>query len=106
MFGKDFLPQTSDPEQLIESAPCTKEAPMSIQEIYVYHLRTSESTVSTGYCTVDDARTALKHLIDVESRRGHDVGEQSDGRWLSRQKPEGSVTMWIETEDGTTIAIG
>jgi hypothetical protein len=70
-----------------------------------FYLRTTTGTDGVGYNTLDDAKAALRTLIALEVERGNHVEEQKDGRWVSHQKPIGSVAMWIETEDGATIRL-
>ena len=70
-----------------------------------YYLRTSVGTDGVGYNTLDQAKAALKTLIGLEIERGNHVVEQKDHRWISHQKPHGSVTMWVETEAGTVVAL-
>ena len=71
-----------------------------------FYLRTSIGADGVGYTTLDQAKAALKTLISLEIERGGHVVEQKDHKWTSRQEPHGSVTMWIETESGTVIALG
>jgi hypothetical protein len=70
-----------------------------------YYLRTSVGTDGVGYNTLDQAKAALKTLIGLEIERGNHVVEQKDHKWISHQKPHGSVTMWVETEAGTVVAL-
>jgi hypothetical protein len=71
-----------------------------------YYLRTSVGTDGVGYTTLDQAKSALKTLIALEIERGGHVVEQKDHKWISHHKPHGSVTMWIETDMGTVVALG
>jgi hypothetical protein len=70
-----------------------------------YYLRTSVGTDGVGYTTLDQAKSALKTLIALEIERDGHVVEQKDHKWISHHEPNGSVTMWIETDMGTIVAL-
>lgn len=71
-----------------------------------FYLRTTTGIHGVGYNTLDEAKAALRTLIGLEIERGSHVEEQKDGRWISHQRPQGSATMWIETEEGATLRLG
>jgi hypothetical protein len=78
---------------------------MTIQGIHPYHLRTTTTSDSVGYPTLDAAKAALKQLIAREQGQRHNVSEQPDGRWISHQQPTGSVVFWIEDDIGNTVRV-
>jgi hypothetical protein len=78
---------------------------MPIEEIERYYLRTPTTTDATPYPNLDAAKAALRYLFTREQGLGHNTAEQRDGRWISHQLPTGSVTIWIEDEDGTTVPL-
>jgi len=58
-----------------------------------------------AYNSVAEGKQAVKTLLDLERQRGHEVTLQKDGKWLSKQLPTGSMTIWLATEDDEVIPL-
>jgi hypothetical protein len=77
---------------------------MTIEEVSARcYLRTT--TGYKPYNSIVEGRQALRTLLDLERKRGHEVALQKDGKWLSKQLPTGSMMIWLADEDDKVIPL-
>jgi len=69
--------------------------------LHKFFVRSSASPESTGYPTYAAAKDALNSLVNDHAKEPQSTREGVDGRWEFETSTAGTLTLWIEDENGS-----
>jgi hypothetical protein len=78
---------------------------MESENVHTYYLRTSTTPDRKSYPSLKEARLALDNLVNAKSIDATSVTEEPDGKWVIRYGSSGSITAWIEDDQGATVPL-
>ncbi len=78
---------------------------MELKDVSRHYLRTRLGTQAVAYATLEEAKSVLDKLLQIQRRDAISVIQAPNGQWLVNQNSVGILTTWIEDHDGKVVRL-